>query len=463
MEPMLKRKLPNRKLPNGRPNRKFSSSERQNRKSKKSKKIFLLFCTFSCFLLVYTVIQSNARQHPAGPLIASVLDILDARDPEFDLNAPPSEELGEKVITGTIHTGETMATLLGDWLSTNELHDLCQATHRVFDLKKLREGQDYKITIINNTLVRFEYVANKTHYLEVDLDEGAFVAAYKPFTYEVKAATLHGTIRTTLCDAVGSEALAVRLTNIFGWEIDFARDLREGDSFSVYVEKRYHEDEFLGYGNILAAELNVRGKRYDAYRFQHADKSFDYYSSNGKSLGHFFLKTPVAFTRISSGFSLSRYHPITKTNKPHYGVDYAAPTGTPIYALGAGKLTQVEQNNASGRFVRIDHGNGYETAYLHMSRFARGMRAGKRVSQGELIGYVGQTGLATGPHLCFRMKKNGKPVDPTRIDVARAGELPGPQKQKFLAMVENIRPKLTPEYHYAKSEKNPSATRERVN
>lgn len=441
----------------------------QNIQNPKTKKAFLIFLSvFICVIFLYAAFQSNARQHPAETEIPTGTEngALDNKDPEFDLSAlPPEEEVREEILTGKIKSGETLTSLLGPWLSPKEILELNQATKPVFDLRKIRMGQEYKITLINDAFVRFEYAASKTHYLEVDREENVFTAIYQPFAYEVTPTTLRGTIQTNLCDAIGAEnlGLAVRLANIFGWEIDFTRDLREGDSFSVHVEKRYYEGKFQGYGNILAAEFMIRGKRFDAYRFQNTDGSFDFYSSSGKNLGHFFLKTPVAFTRISSGFSLSRFHPISKAYKPHYGVDYAAPVGTPIYALGSGTLTQVTENKASGKFIRINHSNGYETAYLHMSRFARGMRAGKKITQGELIGYVGQTGYATGPHLCFRMKKNGSPVDPTRIEKPRAKELPKAQRENFMAIVESLKPKLAQEYQFAQSVSPQAETGEKVN
>ena len=211
--------------------------------------------------------------------------------------------------------------------------------------------------------------------------------------------------------------MAINLADIFGWDIDFILDIREGDAFHAVVEKRFREGLPAGYGRILAAEFINQGKSYRAILFSDGNGNSDYYDPEGRNLRKAFLKAPLSFSRISSGFTMRRFHPITKTWKAHPAIDYVAPIGTPIKTVGEGKVVRIGYTKGNGNFIEIHHSNGYSTLYLHMSQFARGIKKGKRVKQGQIIGYVGATGLATGPHLCFRMRNDGIPVDPTKVNI----------------------------------------------
>ncbi|WP_179953403.1 M23 family metallopeptidase [Desulfobotulus mexicanus] len=383
-------------------------------------------------------------------LTEAICSEISMEDPEFNtasFNEKP--EPIEEIHTGTVKAGDTVSRILSPWLSPSLIHELGKSSSPVFDLRRLRTGRDYKVITLDGEFAGFEYSINRSQFLSVELDKEGFHAEVNTLSFDLETATINGIIETSLSEAMQTAediTLAVRLNNLFGWEIDFARDLRKGDSFSVLVERRYHNDTFQGYGNILAAEIINRGHRYDAFRFENEDGSADFYNSQGQNIQRFFLKNPVPFSRITSGFTHRRWHPILKDYRPHYGVDYAAPTGTPIYAAGSGTILQVGQNAGAGRYVRIRHGNGYETAYLHMSRFERGMRPGRKVNQGDVIGYVGQSGLATGPHVCFRMTKDGVPVDPTKIDSPRAGELPEERRKEFAALVASLQPQLGIQY-----------------
>lgn len=360
---------------------------------------------------------------------------------------PPAPEPTPLVTVkkGVVKSGDSAARILSPWLTSAKIQRLADTTKPVFALNRIRIGNPYKIIAKEDTFTRFEYTVNSDTYLVIEATETGFTAKLAPIAYEIQMATVRGVVEKSLYQAfpdAKDRPLAVRLGNLFGWEIDFAKDIRTGDSFSVLVEKRFSNDRFCGYGKILAAQFVNKGTLHDAYRMENTDGSASYYSAEGKNLRHAFLKTPVAFTRISSGFTHRRYHPVLNCYKPHYGVDYAAPTGTPIYAIGNGTIRRVATNSRSGNHILITHNNGYESGYLHMSRFARKIRSGQKVEQGQLIGYVGSTGLATGPHLCFRMKRHGRPVDPTKIDVPRAADLPPEQKQEFTACVRKLRPQL---------------------
>ena len=238
---------------------------------------------------------------------------------------------------------------------------------------------------------------------------------------------LSGSISLSLFGAVerlneGGE-LAMKLADIFGWEIDFIRDIRVGDSFKVLVEKRMRNGKRLGYGSILAAEFVNQGVPYRAFLFHDEEGNPGYYDENGGSMRKAFLKAPMDFTRISSDFSWRRLHPILGRYRPHPGIDYAAPTGTPIKAVGSGTVTFKGWMRGGGNSIKLRHANQYETMYMHMSRFASGIKKGAKVQQGEVIGYVGSTGLATGPHLDFRIKRNGQYLNPHKMENPRAKAL----------------------------------------
>jgi murein DD-endopeptidase MepM/ murein hydrolase activator NlpD len=232
--------------------------------------------------------------------------------------------------------------------------------------------------------------------------------------------------------------LALRLSDIFGWDVDFALDVRAGDSFKAVVEKRYRNGEFAGYGRIPAAEFINQGETYQGFLFENRDGHPEYYDAKGRSLRRAFLKTPLDYARISSGFTYHRFHPIKKKWCPHPAIDYAAPVGTPVRTVGDGTVLEASRNNGSGKYIKIRHNSSYQTYYLHLSRFAKGIRKGRKVHQGQVIGYVGSTGMSTGPHLDFRMKKNGKYVNPRRVIAPASPPVPREKIEMFRNTVEPL-------------------------
>ena len=227
--------------------------------------------------------------------------------------------------------------------------------------------------------------------------------------------------------------LTMRLAQIFQWDIDFVLDIRNGDEFHVVFEERYLDGDFVGTGDILAAEFVNRGDTYRALRYTTADGVSDFYSPAGDSMRKAFLRAPVEFSRISSNFNLRRVHPLFKRSMPHRGIDYAAPSGTPIMASGNGKVIAATRNKASGNYVILKHGEQFQTKYLHLSRFARGVRKGARVSQGQIIGYVGATGWATGPHLHYEFLVNGVHKNPRTVKLPKAAPVPSDERERFEA------------------------------
>ena len=234
--------------------------------------------------------------------------------------------------------------------------------------------------------------------------------------------------------------LALELSEIYAWTIDFF-GLQKGDSIRVYYDEQYVDTTRIGIGLIYAAEF-YHGKVWqEAYWFV-AENTRNYYDSKGNSMRKAFLKAPLSYTRISSGFTYKRLHPVHKVYKPHTGVDYAAPMGTPVMTIGDGTVIQREYRGGGGNTVKIKHNATYTTAYLHLSKFADGLKVGQHVKQGQVIGYVGSTGTSTGPHLDFRVWKNGTPIDPLKMDSPPAEPIPAQLKDTFSTIVAGYKAKL---------------------
>ncbi len=269
-------------------------------------------------------------------------------------------------------------------------------------------------------------------------DQGATILAAtieRPIHSEI--VRFDGVIESSLFGAINSigarPELAVRMADIFQWDIDFLRDIRKGDQFVALVEERSVDGEFFGYGTLYAARFTNAGKELNTFAYADADGIVGYYDLEGAPVKKQFLRSPLKFSRITSRFSLNRFHPVHKKRMPHYGVDYGAPIGTPAHATATGTVTFVGRNGGAGNMVRLRHSNGYESNYLHLSRFAKGIRKGARVSQGQVVGYVGSTGWSTGPHLDYRVKKNGQWINPLLISSPPADPLPDDLLQRYLA------------------------------
>ena len=239
-----------------------------------------------------------------------------------------------------------------------------------------------------------------------------------------------------------SQELIMEMANIFGGVIDFVYDVRAGDNFSVLYEEHFLDDKKTSNGPILAAQFTNRGETFTAYRYQYPDGSIGYYNEEGISMRKAFLRAPLDFTRISSGFNLKRLHPIFKTNKPHRGIDYAASKGTPVYAAGDGRIATAGYSKANGNYVIINHGSQYTTKYLHLQK--RGVRQGQKVKQQQIIGWVGSTGYATGPHLHYEFLVNGVHRNPKTIlkQLPKAKSIDAEDKQRFLAQISGVQLQL---------------------
>jgi murein DD-endopeptidase MepM/ murein hydrolase activator NlpD len=270
-------------------------------------------------------------------------------------------------------------------------------------------------------------------------EDGTWEQEMGAYPVERRTVGVHGTIETSLyasLQAAGAPLnLAAKINDVLGWDLDFSRDPRRGDRFRIVYEEVYKDGAFVRTGPILACEYTGGGRDLAAYRYTLRDGKTGYYDREGQNLQKQLMRAPVSYSRISSGFSYNRLHPVLKRRMPHLGVDYAAPIGTPVWAAGDGVIVERGRKRGNGRYVRIRHTNReYQTYYLHFSRFARGMTEGTPVQQGDVIGYVGASGYATGPHLDFRVKKSGRFVNPRTLQLPPAAPVPAEEQPSFLAL-----------------------------
>lgn len=344
-----------------------------------------------------------------------------------------------ETVCGVIKRGNTVSGLLNDFLDKDSVQQACRIAGKVYPLSRIRVGRPWKVVLEDETFARFEYEIDEEEMLVVTAEEDGFRADREALPVDVVTSTISGRVETSLACTLAAmgepTGLAALLADIFAWDIDFGRDVRVGDTFTCVVDKLYRNDEFLRYGEIKAARYENNGRIYEAFRYETEAGNPQYYDGKGRNLRRAFLKTPVAFTRISSGFSLSRLHPILKVRRPHPGYDYAAPVGTPVKAVCDGTILRSRRDRYAGRYVKIRHNSVYETTYMHLSRFGRGVKEGRKVRQGQIIGYVGSSGLSTGPHLDFRMKKHGNYVDHRKITSPASPPVPKSRLSDFLGHI----------------------------
>lgn len=335
-----------------------------------------------------------------------------------------------------IERGDTLATLLQRLQIGDASAALVQQRSRqARALYRLIPGRTVRAqTTADGHLIALRYL-NGAQLLKLDIDGDALQIWEGPAELETRQHMRSGVISTSLfaaTDAINmADAIAVQIADIFSTDIDFHRDLRRGDRFSAVYEMQYHQGEAVKPGRLLSAEFVNQGRTYQAVWFQNNEGQGGYYTLDGKNIRKAFLRSPLEFSRISSGFSGSRMHPVLKTWRAHRGVDYAAPTGTRIKATGSGTVEFVGRQGGYGNLVVLRHQSKYTTWYGHLSRFAPGMSRGKRVSQGDIIGFVGSTGLATGPHLHYEFRTNNVHQDPLRIAMPPAPPLAEQYRSAF--------------------------------
>jgi murein DD-endopeptidase MepM/ murein hydrolase activator NlpD len=309
-------------------------------------------------------------------------------------------------------------------------------------LYQLRPGRSLRVeTDGDGTLFELRFLTGTDELLTIARDGERLSATSVPAPVQVRLSIAAGEIRTSLfaaADAAGMpDAVTMQLADIFAAEIDFFKDIQRGDRFAVVYETRVVDGEPTGSGRIVAAEFDNRGKTFRAFLFRDSDGSENYYTADGAALRRAFLRSPMEFSRVTSGFSSARFHPILKTWRAHRGVDYGAPMGTPVHATGNGKVAFAGRRGGYGNVVMLEHQGAFSTVYAHLSRFAPRVRKGARVSQGDVIGYVGQTGWATGPHLHYEFRVAGVQRNPlTLASLPGGAPLPASRRPEFAARIE---------------------------
>jgi murein DD-endopeptidase MepM/ murein hydrolase activator NlpD len=327
-----------------------------------------------------------------------------------------------ELVEGVVKNNQYLSEILNEsGVGMVTIDKLARKSKPVFDVRKIRSGQKYTVFQTADSLQEaryFVYESSPTEYFVYELFDTLRIYRGEK-EVEARHRSAQGVIETSLWNCMEDNnldpMLALDLSDIFAWTIDFFA-IQKGDRFRVIFDELYVDSTYIGIGEIYAVQFDHYGDENYAFRF-FQDERYDFFDETGVSLRKAFLKAPLQFSRISSRFSNSRLHPVLRIRRPHHGVDYAAPTGTPVVSIGDGTVTaRAYQRNGGGNYVKIKHNSVYTTTYMHLSGFGKGISTGTRVKQGQVIGYVGATGLATGPHLDFRVAKNGSYVDPLKVE-----------------------------------------------
>jgi murein DD-endopeptidase MepM/ murein hydrolase activator NlpD len=374
-------------------------------------------------------------------ILIPLLDRFESRDTEIAgclrledgeqtvrLSEPPTlmySSSRREPVRGTIARNSTLYDELRKvGVSAFDIDTMTRETRKSFDWRKIRAGQSYDVFMTTaGDLDSLLLYTSPQDYVRVRYDVAAecFSAKIEAVPYVVSYRVTHGTIENSIFASLeeqGAEtSLATSLDDIFGWTIDFVSDLRRGDQYVLLYEMREYETGHNVVGDVLAARVVNEGKEYNAVRFVPGGEQVGYYNVDGTSMQKAMRRAPLKFTHVTSSFSKRRFHPVQKVYKPHFGTDYGAARGTPVYATGDGLITAAHYQGGNGNYVKIRHNRTYDTYYLHLAGFAKGIRSGTRVKEGQCIGFVGSTGMATGPHLCYRMMKNGSWVNPKLIQL----------------------------------------------
>lgn len=378
-------------------------------------------------LLVYALVKSQSQTEPKEPKHL-------VEEQEIVLNEFGFADDSLMLFQDNVKRNETLSGIFSKInISPNLIEKLLRSSEDLFKSHRIVSGNNYYVYTSDdsvNTPSYFVYEFDHVNYIVFNIDEDSIDVYRGQKEVSIERKSLVSDIYNSLYHAMlrneASPELVIKLSEVFAWQIDFYR-IQKGDNFKVIYEEAFVGDKSIGIRNIIGAYFNHSGEDFFAIEFEQ-DSISQYFDQNGKSLKKAFLKAPLEYSRISSRYSLRRLHPVQKTYKAHLGTDYAAPTGTPIRTVGDGVVVEASYTSGNGRYVKVKHNSVYTTQYLHMSGFAKGIRQGVRVKQGQVIGYVGSTGLATGPHLCYRFWKNGVQVDPLREKIPPSH----PVKEEYL-------------------------------
>lgn len=377
----------------------------------------------------------------ASLILIPVQQELERRTFAYQLPVPETNETAE-AITGLkwdmkkVKPGNTLAQLFqSNGLTSKELFLLTQTAHGK-SLNQLHPGDRVGFQVEGDALNSFRLEKSQFESYEFRLTDTGFTSEHIVLEPELVETFAQGTINSSLFES-GIEAgmsnnVIMKLATIFGWDVDFALDIREGDNFSLIYQEKYLKGQKVGDGEVLVARFQNKGNTYTAVRFEDEKGNGQYFTPAGLSMRKTFLRSPVDFTRISSKFNLKRKHPILHKIRAHKGVDYAARRGTPIKAAGDGKVIFVGRKGGYGRVLILKHGSAYSTLYAHLNAFGRGVRVGKKVRQGQIVAYVGSSGLASGPHLHYEFRLNGIVRNPLTVKLPHAKPIDKSKKERFI-------------------------------
>ena len=393
-------------------------------------------------LLIIWVISSKNEQ---VNVLENQEEVAAVVEPKVVLTLPADTLRFEK---HTIASGESFGALLGKrGIGTAQIYKIAAAVENDFNVRRIRAGIEVQFATGDSSLFPafFIYPESKYEYWIIGLQDSIYAKKVEK-EREVRRRAISGTIDDALYLSVGrsggTQALAMSLVEVYAWTIDFFR-LQKGDAFSVIYEEEYVDDTvYVGFKSIVAANLTHMGNDFYSFPYENELGFHDYYDEEGRSLRKTFLRAPLNFTRISSRYSGRRFHPVQKRWKAHLGTDYAAPTGTPIMTTADGVIIAAQYTSANGNYVKVRHNSTYATQYLHMSKIKPGIRNGVKVKQGDVIGYVGSTGLATGPHVCYRFWANGRQVDPYKQKLPDAKPLTADRMEAYQSYMTRLKVEL---------------------
>ena len=393
-------------------------------------------------LLIIWVISSKNEQ---VNVLENQEEVAAVVEPKVVLTLPADTLRFEK---HTIVSGESFGALLGKrGIGTAQIYKIAAAVENDFNVRRIRAGIEVQFATGDSSLFPafFIYPESKYEYWIIGLQDSIYAKKVEK-EREVRRRAISGTIDDALYLSVGrsggTQVLAMSLVEVYAWTIDFFR-LQKGDAFSVIYEEEYVDDTvYVGFKSIVAANLTHMGNDFYSFPYENELGFHDYYDEEGRSLRKTFLRAPLNFTRISSRYSGRRFHPVQKRWKAHLGTDYAAPTGTPIMTTADGVIIAAQYTSANGNYVKVRHNSTYATQYLHMSKIKPGIRNGVKVKQGDVIGYVGSTGLATGPHVCYRFWANGRQVDPYKQKLPDAKPLTADRMEAYQSYMTRLKVEL---------------------
>jgi murein DD-endopeptidase MepM/ murein hydrolase activator NlpD len=381
---------------------------------------------------------AQARSLVLQPAASGVQLLPDFAPVPIARELPPAPEPTLHVVTGRISRGSTVGMALGgQGVPGPVIHSVSRALRPVFDFRRARAGDFFTlIRGADDEVLSFEYQHGREKVYRVRrAPSGDLVASGEDVPLERRVTQLAGIVEDSVFAAMTELGegpdLVHAFADVFVWDVDFSKQVRPGDQFRILVEKFYDGKGFVRYGNVLAAEYRTAQRVHTALYYEDAAGQGDYYTPDGRSVRKSFLRAPLKFQRISSRYTKARLHPILKIRRPHEGIDYAAPTGTPVWSVAGGQVIFAGWQGGYGRLVKIRHQNGYVTYYGHLSRYASGLRVGQRVLQKQVIGYVGASGLATGPHLDYRIQVSGRFIDPLRLDIPTGEPIPREERGRF--------------------------------